>query len=224
MSFYLELADATRNEREHLLASPIIRDALEGTVTREEYVAFLTQAYYHVSQTVPLLMACGARLPARLEWLRKAVIDYLNEEYGHQEWVLEDIAEAGGDAAAVRRGSPAPATAAMVGCAWDVIQRGNPVGFFGMVFVLEGTSVALATMAADRLRPRLGLPKSAFTYLYSHGSLDEEHVDFLASLMDRLEAQEDRAAVIDAARRFFLLYAGIFRELPRGGRQDRSAA
>jgi pyrroloquinoline quinone (PQQ) biosynthesis protein C len=224
VNFYQELIDATQEQRKYLLASPVIRDALEGTVTREEYVAFLTQAYYHVSQTVPLLMACGARLPARLEWLRKAVIDYLNEEYGHQEWVLEDIAEAGGDAGAVRGGSPAPATAAMISCAWDVIQRGNPVGFFGMVFVLEGTSVALATLAADRLRSGLGLPKSAFTYLYSHGSLDEEHVDFLESLMDRLEAPADRAAVIDAARRFFLLYAGIFREIPRSGQQDRSAA
>lgn len=224
MSFFQELVDATRTEREYLLDSPIIGDALAGNVTREEYVAFLTQAYYHVSQTVPLLMGCGARLPERLEWLRKAVIDYLNEEYGHHEWVLDDIAEAGGDSEAVRHGTPSPATAAMVGCAWDVIQRGNPVGFFGMVFVLEGTSVALATHAADRIRATLSLPKSAFTYLYSHGSLDQEHVGFLESLVNRLESPEDQAAVIEAARRFFLLYAGIFRSLPRQPGRERSAA
>ncbi|MEJ2515326.1 MAG: iron-containing redox enzyme family protein [Gammaproteobacteria bacterium] len=215
MSFYQHLADSTESQRKYLLASPVIRDALAGQVSRDEYVAFLAQAYYHVRETVPLLMACGARLPERLEWLRKAVIDYLNEEYGHQEWVLADLAEAGGDAGAVRRGTPAPATAAMVSCAWDLIQRGNPVGFFGMVFVLEGTSVALATHAADRLRESLKLPRSAFTYLYSHGSLDEEHVDFLQSLLNRLEDPEDQAAVVEAARRFFLLYADMFRSLPR---------
>lgn len=224
MSFYTHLAEATQAERAYLLASPIIRDALEGRVTREEYVAFLTQAYHHVSQTVPLLMGCGARLPARLEWLRKAVIEYLNEEYGHDEWVLEDIAESGGDAEAVRGGLPSPATAAMVGCAWDQIQRGDPVGFFGMVFVLEGTSVALATMAADRIRETLGLPKAAFTYLYSHGHLDQEHVGFLESLLNRLEDPADQAAVVEAARRFFLLYAGIFRSLPRTREDARSAA
>ena len=224
MSFYQELADATAAEREYLLASPIIRDALAGEVTRDEYVAFLGEAYHHVSQTVPLLMACGARLPERLEWLRKAVIDYLNEEYGHHEWVLDDIREAGGDPEAVRHGRPSPATAAMVSCAWDVVQRGNPAGFFGMVFVLEGTSVALATTAADRIRQRLGLPKSAFTYLYSHGSLDQEHVGFLASLLDKLDRDADREAVIEAAKRFFLLYAGLFRGLPRSDRKERSAA
>ena len=224
MSFYAHLAEATRTEREYLLASPIIRDALEGSVTREEYVAFLTQAYHHVSQTVPLLMGCGARLPARLEWLRKAVIDYLNEEYGHDEWVLQDIAESGGDPGAVRHGLPSPATAAMVGCAWDVIQRGNPVAFFGMVFVLEGTSVALATMAADRIRETLELPKAAFTYLYSHGHLDQDHVGFLESLLNQLDDPADQAAVVEAARRFFLLYAGIFRNLPRNRETARSAA
>jgi hypothetical protein len=104
----------------------------------------------------------------------------------------------------------------MVACAWDQVQRGNPVGFFGMVFVLEGTSVALASRAAEVLADSLALPPAAFTYLSSHGTLDQEHVGFLRSLLDRLEEEEDRRAVVDAARRFFLLYAGIFRSL-RGG-------
>lgn len=218
MSFFDQLARASQAEREFLLASPVIVDALRGGVTREQYLAFLAEAYHHVKFTVPLLMACGARLPDRLEWLRRAVIDYLQEEYGHQEWILEDVAEAGGEPAAVLAAGPSPATAAMVSCAWDIVQRENPVGFFGMVFVLEGTSVALATQAADSLLARLGLPAAAFTYLYSHGSLDQEHVDLLRSLLDRLDEPADRAAVVQAARRFYLLYAGIFRSLPAAQR------
>ena len=223
MSFYEEIARATEAERRTLMDSPVIRDALAGRVARETYVAFLTEAYHHVKHTVPLLMACGSRLPERLEWLRKAVIDYLNEEYGHQEWVLNDIAAAGGDAEAVRRGTPSPATDAMVAYAWDTIQRRNPVGFFGMVFVLEGTSIALAARGADALRDSLGLPKQAFSYLYSHGALDLDHVEFLKGLLDRREDTGDREAVLHAARRFFLLYAGIFRSLP-GRAASRSAA
>ena len=40
-----------------------IVDALEGKVSLDSYRAFLTLAYYHVRHTVPLMMACGARLP-----------------------------------------------------------------------------------------------------------------------------------------------------------------
>ena len=46
---------------------------------------------------MPLLMACGARLPARLEWLRGAVAEYIEEEYGHEQWILNDIAACGGE-------------------------------------------------------------------------------------------------------------------------------
>src|SRR5690606_27486590 len=210
-SFFEHLTRETAGEREYLLSSPIIAAALQGAAGREQYLAFLAQAWHHVRYTVPLLMACGSRLPWRLEWLRKAVIDYLNEEYGHEQWILADIRAAGGDPASATDHPPLPATAAMVSCAWDVVQRGNPVAFFGMVFVLEGTSIAMATRAADALRARLELPADAFRYLYSHGSLDEQHVEFLRALLDRLDDEEDRAAVVDAARRFFLLYAGIFR-------------
>jgi len=75
MDFFDQLQHQTSAEREYLLASPIIHAALAGTATREQYIAFLTQAYHHVKHTVPLLMACGARLPERLEWLREAIAE-----------------------------------------------------------------------------------------------------------------------------------------------------
>jgi hypothetical protein len=102
----------------------------------------------------------------------------------------------------------------MVAYAYDTIARGNPVGFFGMVLVLEGTSVALALTAADRIAERLRLPPAAFTYLRSHGMLDREHTAHLATLLDALDDDGDQAAVTHAARMFYRLYADVFRSLP----------
>jgi heme oxygenase len=104
----------------------------------------------------------------------------------------------------------------MVAYAYDQVQRRNPVGFFGMVFVLEGTSVALALNAADRIQAALGLPDQAFSYLRSHGTLDQAHTRHLASLLERL-APEDQTEVLHAARVFFKLYGDIFRSLPLDG-------
>ena len=97
--------------------------------------------------------------------------------------------------------------------AYDLIQRGNPAGFFGMVFVLEGTSVALALTAADRIQQALGLPNAAFSYLRSHGTLDQEHTRHLADLLDKM-TPDDQAEVLRAARVFYKLYGDIFRALP----------
>ncbi|WP_104097950.1 TenA family transcriptional regulator [Stutzerimonas kunmingensis] len=213
MDFFDHLQHQTSAEREYLLGAPIIHAALAGTATHAQYIAFLTQAYHHVKHTVPLLMACGARLPERLEWLREAIAEYIEEEIGHQEWILNDIRACGGDAEAMRHGQPALPTELMVAYVYDRIARHNPASFFGMVNVLEGTSIALATQAAGVLQAKLGLPAKAFSYLTSHGSLDLEHIEFFKRLMNRLDDEDDKAAVVHTARVVYRLYGDIFRSL-----------
>ncbi len=215
MSFFDELQSATAAQRQALYATPVIRDALAGQVSLEGYRAFLTQAYYHVRHTVPLMMACGARLPARLEWLRAAVCEYIDEEYGHEQWILNDITACGGDADSVRDGQPSLPIELMVSFLYDLIARGNPVGLFGMVNVLEGTSIALATQAAGAIREGLQLPPTAFSYLSTHGSLDIGHMDNYRDLMNRLDEPADQQAVIHTSKVVYQLYADMFRGLPR---------
>jgi pyrroloquinoline quinone (PQQ) biosynthesis protein C len=163
-------------------------------------------------------MACGGRLPGHYEWLRTAIGEYIEEEMGHQEWVLNDIAECGGDKEAVRA-SKTPATSAsmatevMVAYAYDMINRVNPIGFFGMVLVLEGTSTAVATQAGETLIKSLNLPKKAFSYLLSHGSLDISHVSFYESLVNQVTDENDQACLIHSAKIFYKLYGDIFRTI-----------
>jgi len=223
MKYYQELIQATENERNALLATPVITDCMQGVISIDTYRAFLSEAYHHVRHTVPLLMACGSRLPRRLEWLREAVAEYIKEETGHQEWILNDIQACGGNKEAVRNGSPSLATDIMVAYAWDSVQRRNPVSFFGMVLVLEGTSVQLATEAAGTIQKALDLPRNAFSYLSSHGSLDLEHIDFYETLINRLDRADDRAAVLNTARVMYKLYGGVFESLPRALPQRQAA-
>jgi len=213
MTNFQQLAAATQSDRLALTTTPIIRRALVGDVTRDLYRAFLAQAYHHVRHTIPLLMAVGSRLESRHRWLQDELVHYLDEEVGHDQWILSDIAAAGGDSASVRDSAPAIETDAMVAYAYDTVSRRNPVGFFGMVFVLEGTSVALALQAADAVQNALELPDRAFTYLRSHGKLDQEHVGHLASIVDRLDATQDLPAVVTCARAMFHLYGNVFRSL-----------
>jgi len=214
VKFYDELQAATEEARNDLLSIPFIQKGAAGDITLESYIAFLGQAYHHVKHTVPLLMACGGALPERLEWLRTAIGEYIEEEMGHQEWILNDIAACGADKEAVRHATPHAATELMVAYAYDIIHRRNPVGFFGMVLVLEGTSVSLATQAAERIETSLGLPKKAFSYLTSHGSLDVSHVDFYEKLMNQLVDEDDKQSVIHCARMMYKLYGDVFRSLP----------
>lgn len=213
MSFYDQLQQQTEAARQSLLSVALIQRGARGEIHLDEYVGFLTEAYHHVKHTVPLLMACGSRLSDKQEWLREAIAEYIEEETGHQEWILNDIAACGADAEAVRSGRPGLSTELMVAYAYDTIARGNPLGLFGMVNVLEGTSIALATSAARAIQESLKLPNKAFSYLLSHGDLDIGHIEFFKGLMNRIENEEDKAAIVHSARVIYRLYGDIFREV-----------
>ena len=214
MSFHARLLEQTTATRQSLLATPIIQGCLRGDVSLPSYLAFLREAYHHVRHTVPLLRATRAALPQHHAWLHGPLDEYIEEETGHDEWILDDIRACGGDAQGVRAGAPGHATEVMVAYAYNTIARANPLGFFGMVHVLEGTSVSLALMAADAIQKPLALPDSAFSYLRSHGTLDQQHIAHFALLMDRITDPQDQAAIVHAARAFFRLYGEVFRSLP----------
>lgn len=213
MNFYQRLVSETIKEREELLNIPFIKRGVAGDVSLEDYVAFLTQAYHHVKHTIPELMLCGANLSEDQKWLQSAIGEYIEEEMGHEEWILNDIKNCGADPELVRHGKPAIATELMVSYTYDMITRVNAAGFFGSAFVLEGTSVALATQAAEVIQKKLDLPDQAFSYLTSHGSLDISHVDFFEKLMNKVTDEKDQEQIIHSAKVFFKLYGDIFRSL-----------
>jgi long-chain acyl-CoA synthetase len=154
------------------------------------------------------------RLSARQKWMEPAIKEYIDEESGHELWILDDIHCSGGDAEAVRKGMPRPETEFMVSYAYDFIHRINPVGFFGMVFVLEGTSTQLATKGAHAIQSSLKLSDDCFHYLKSHGAVDIEHMEFFESIMNRVNDKEDEEAIIHVARRIYILFANMFRAIP----------
>ncbi|MGL4735594.1 MAG: TenA family transcriptional regulator [Enterovibrio sp.] len=214
MSFYQILQKETAKAREEMMSAPIIGACLRGEeLLLDTYIDFLTQAYHHVSHTVPLLMATGGKLPQKYNWVRKALVDYINEEHGHQEWILSDIRACGYDETKVRDGKPALAIELMVAFLYDQIARGNPMGFFGMVYVLEGTSTNIAIAVSEQLKANMGLKPEQMSYLISHGNLDIEHMKFFEKLMDKVSDPLDQAAIIHAARVVFKLYGDMLHGL-----------
>jgi pyrroloquinoline quinone (PQQ) biosynthesis protein C len=210
---YDKLNDETQAARAYLLSAPIHHQVLSGKVDIAAYHAFLVNAYHHVRFTVPLMMAAASRVdPARAN-IADALHEYIKEEYGHEQWILDDIAASGGDTAALLRDGPEFEVDLMVAYVRDYISHISPMGFFGMVFVLEGTSVTMASATADLVQKALNLPDEAFTYLRSHGELDIEHLDFFARLINSL-TPDDLVHVTHVAKRVFRLYGDVLRAIP----------
>lgn len=214
MSFYATLRQSTLPEAQQLLTVPQLLDGLAGRISKDTYIAYLTEAYHHVKHTASLMAAAKARLDDAHAVFRDALDEYIAEETGHELWILDDIAACGADAAAARDAPPRLATEVMVSFAYDYINRINPMGFFGMVYVLESTSVMLASRGASAVQQSLGLPPAAFRYLTSHGALDQEHMKFFETLMNKVASEADQQAIVHVAKRMFLLFGDVFRSIP----------
>ena len=223
MSFFDKLFSETEAARKELYAVPQLAAGLQGNITKETYIGYLTQAYHHVKHTVPFLMSMGARLDDNHRWLHNVAIEYMEEEVGHEEWILNDIEAIGGNKEDVRNATPALATQLLIAYNYDYIARKNPVGFLGMVYMLESTSTQIATKGADAVKASLNLDDKAFSYLYSHGVLDLDHMKFLEKTLNSITDEDDKKAIIEVAQNTFLLFANVMRSIPYQGGVERAA-
>ncbi|TAN55068.1 MAG: iron-containing redox enzyme family protein [Rhodospirillales bacterium] len=215
MTFYEELVDVTAAERAQFQSIALIRHVMAHGAKKDLYLDFLTQAYHHVKHTIPLLnlaMICCSEADAAY---KKSLKIYMDEEAGHDEWILDDIAALGGDSSGVRNGQGRLACRVMVSHAYYGIEHVSPYCLLGMVHVLEGQSVALAHHARDAIIKSFGEQNvpNAYSYLTSHGSLDVQHVSYFEKLVNSLTSQDHKAQVVEAARDFYKLYGDIFRDL-----------
>ncbi len=227
MTFYERLVKETAPARRAFTEIPVIRRTLAEGVPMELYVDYLGQAYHHVRHTCPLLAAALARCTKRDAALADALRAYIEEEQGHEAWILDDIRSlAGPDAADRVAADPGdPAVRAVVAFMFDTIARHGPFAMLGMVHVLEGISVPLAETAAEAIARRLGEePMQGFSYMMSHGALDQEHVAFFRDLVNGIADLSAEALIIDTANMVYYLWGRMFDELDIGhGRAARAA-
>ena len=213
MTPFDRLYSETAPSRQRFLTIPIVKHALVHGSSRELYLDFLAQAYHHVRHTFPLLaLAASMTRDARYQ---DALVTYMNEERGHEKWILDDIRAMGGDAHEVAHGKPGIPCQAMVAYCYYAIQWISPYTILGMVHVLEGLSVELAHRLARALQQSLGTDdeEGGFSYLNSHGGLDLEHVELFKSLVNGFDDPEVVDQIIDAAHAVYRLYGAIFDDI-----------
>ncbi len=212
MQTYDLLLQETAPARDRFMSIPLVQQAVTSGGPLPLYIDFLTEAYHHVKYTFTLLSLAAAH--TKDEAYEVALLDYMEEERGHEKWILDDIKALGADAEAVAGGQPSHACHLMVSYAWYAIEHISPYSMLGMVHVLEGLSVLLADRVASAVQGALGIDAAkGFSYLSTHGSLDVEHTQMFKGLVNGFEDQERRQTIIEATKIFYRLYGAIFEDL-----------
>ena len=143
---------------------------------------------------------CCRRLPASdplAAWLRDYYLEHAEEEHGHEQWILDDLAALGIPRRQSLSRLPYPAVAALAGAQYYWMLHVHPIAYLGYIAVLEQPT------DLDYLKEvsaRTGIPLSSMSAHVQHATLDPGHVaEFDRTLDALLLTQRDRDLITISA-------------------------
>jgi hypothetical protein len=187
-----------------VLAQRLLNTAAQGFWTWPQlpriFPSFLLELYSLVSCSVPLMQAAFNRAAelAASDPLAAATAPYLlqhiEEEAHHDEWLLDDLVASGMERASVLRRPPSANVASLVGAQYCWIHHAHPAALFGYIAVIEGNPPLAEHL--HEIQALTGYPAETFRCLHQHAADDIEHLRELKATITRLPLSEEDARLI----------------------------
>ncbi len=214
MSFFITLVEMTDASRRDLELIPKVHSMINHGLTLAEYRGFLHDLYHIVWHFCPVMSAAAARCDDRFRDVRYDLYERIEEEKGHDSWVLEDIEALGGDVRAVRETSPSPPAQAMIAFNYYASDRVHPCSVLGMLYMLEVVSSVYGGRVSDSIARALGrnVEDGGFKFLSSHATMDLDHMAKLNRLVKTIDDAGAQNAIVNATRVNFHQFGQLFRE------------
>jgi hypothetical protein len=128
-------------------------------------------------------------------WLHRYYLEHAEEESGHEQWLLGDLASFGIPRDHVLQRLPYPSVAALVGVQYYWMFQVHPIAYLGYIAVVEEPASMEFLETASR---RTGIAFSSMSGHVMHARLDPDHVaEFDAALdaLPLLQHQQDLISV-----------------------------
>jgi hypothetical protein len=117
------------------------------------------------------------------EFFKRYLTRHIEEESGHDKWLLRDLAALGVEAEKAPEGLPQAEVSQLAGAQYYTILHLHPVGILGYIYALESAPPNPDFIA--RLATQCDLPGDALFTLREHGASDTSHTDALVSVLTR---------------------------------------
>jgi len=214
MSFFITLVEMTDANRRELETVPKVNAMIHHGLSLAEYKAFLHDLYHIVWHFCPVMAAAAARCSDRFREVRYDLYDRIEEEKGHETWVLEDIEAIGGDVASARAHPPSAPVQAMIAFNYFGAERVHPCSVLGMLYMLEVVSSVYGGRVSDSIARTLGrnVDAGGFRFLTSHATMDLDHMAKLNKLMKKIDDPDAQESIVNSTRVNFYQFGRMFGE------------
>jgi pyrroloquinoline quinone (PQQ) biosynthesis protein C len=212
MSFFITLVELTDASRRELETISKVHEMVHHGLTLPEYKAFLHDLYHIVWHFCPVMAAAAARCSDRFRGVRYDLYERIEEEKGHEAWVLEDLEALGGDVPGVRANPPSAPVQAMIAFNYYGAERVHPCSVLGMLYMLEVVSSVYGGRVSDSISRKLGRDVDAggFKFLSSHATMDLDHMAKLNRLVKTIDDPAAQEAIVNSTRVNFYQFGRMF--------------
>ncbi|MBK7617050.1 MAG: iron-containing redox enzyme family protein [Vitreoscilla sp.] len=200
MKFFLALVTQTDEARRAFENHPVVMDAVAQGLSQERYQKFLLELYHLVWHFNTVSAAATSRLADSHRQVRYFLYQHMQEEKGHEDWVLNDLAALGVNRDTALAYAPSADTLALTGYNYWAADRKHPCSVLGMLYVLEVIASVYGGPLANAQKERLLLQgELGVSFINSHATLDAEHMRELREIANTLDDAESQASIVESA-------------------------
>lgn len=210
-AFFSELVMRTDEARRAFETHPVVLDAVANGMQVERYRKFLLELYHVVWHFNPVTAAATSRIADSHRQIRYHLYEHMHEESGHEEWVLNDLDAVGVTPQDTRAYPPSIDTLALCGYNYWAADRGNPCSVLGMIYALEVIASVYGGPFASAIKESLLLEgERGISFIGSHATMDMEHMASLRTVLNTIEDEPARSAIVESTMVNFHLFTRIF--------------
>jgi pyrroloquinoline quinone (PQQ) biosynthesis protein C len=155
------------------------------------YPALVTETYHYVKHSCELMELAREKTDPKRTALRSFWDKHIKEEFGHEEWALNDLVSLGYNRVDILKSDPLSETIELVGSQMYLIQCVTPVALVGYAYMMESKPPNLEFLKA--VQSTYSISPQAMTFLLGHADADIAHAKELRDIVDTLVESEHEA-------------------------------
>jgi len=199
LPFFADLVMRTDEARREFETNAVVLDAVAHGMTIERYRKLLLELYHVVWHFNPVCAAAASRVPDAQREVRYYLYDHMHEESGHEQWVMNDLEAVGVGHAETLAHQPSVHTLALNGYNYWSADRRHPCSVLGMMYALEVIASVYGGTFASAIRESLLLQgERGVSFISSHATMDMDHMVTLRKLLNTVDDDAARAAVVES--------------------------
>lgn len=210
LPFFPDLVTRTDEARRGFETNPRVLDAVANGMSLERYRRMLLELYHVVWHFNPVCAAAASRIPDDNRQIRYHLYEHMQEESQHEQWVMNDLEAMGVSPEDTRAHQPMVFTQALNGYNYWSADRRDPCSVLGMLYTLEVIASVYGGPFVSALRETLLIDGDrGVSFIGSHATLDTQHMAELCKVLNKLEGDAARDAVVESTIVNFDLFTRI---------------